>query len=267
MAHQLVDLTLRLHEEMPALPAHGRNPVHLSGTHTHESYAETGRRNPYNGDQVSFVNDFWLINGHSGTHMDAVWHADPTSTETIDVMPLHYGFGPAVWLDCSAATARDGAISSDDLDAAVGSGAGPIEPGDIVLLHSGWSRVADDDPQRYAQRLVGLSRCGAEWLRDKRVRTVGIDCVSVESPDTVGSATVHTNFLKPHVLPHDVGYREPIGIIENLTRIDRIPARRFLFCGLPLPFAGGTGSPIRAVAAVAADRDHGGPAGVDGSEG
>ncbi|MTD54663.1 cyclase family protein [Amycolatopsis pithecellobii] len=249
MNHHLVDLTLRLHEQMPALPAHGRNPVHLSGTHTHQSYAETARRNPYNGDRVSFVNDFWLINGHSGTHMDAIWHADSESAQTIDAMPLAYGFGPAVWLDCSAATERDGSITADDLDAAAGSGA--LEPGDIVLLHTGWSRVADEDPQRYVQRLVGLSRSGAEWLRDKRVRTVGLDSVSVESPDTVEFATVHTNFLKPHVLSAEVGYREPIGIIENLTGVDRIPAHRFLFCGLPLPFADGTGSPIRAVAAVA----------------
>jgi kynurenine formamidase len=41
---------------------------------------------------------------------------------------------------------------------------------------------------------------------------------------------------------------QPVAIIENLVGIDRIPSRRFKFCGLPLPFVELTGSPLRAIA-------------------
>jgi len=56
---------------------------------------------------------------------------------------------------------------------------------------------------------------------------------------------VHMNFLRPGGL----GAGQPvIAIIENLIGIDQIPTRRFRFSGLPLPFVGLTGSPIRAIA-------------------
>jgi kynurenine formamidase len=54
------------------------------------------------------------------------------------------------------------------------------------------------------------------------------------------------NYLRPGSLglaPDDF-----IAIIENLTGIDRIPAHRFEFVGMPLPLEGSSASPIRAIA-------------------
>ncbi|HZS32400.1 MAG TPA: hypothetical protein VFC42_03375 [Methylomirabilota bacterium] len=42
--------------------------------------------------------------------------------------------------------------------------------------------------------------------------------------------------------------RHDFVIIENLAHLDLVPASRFTFVGLPLPLAGGSGSPIRAAA-------------------
>jgi kynurenine formamidase len=39
-------------------------------------------------------------------------------------------------------------------------------------------------------------------------------------------------------------------IIENLANLDQVSRPRFTFLGLPLPLAGGSGSPIRAAALV-----------------
>jgi kynurenine formamidase len=39
-------------------------------------------------------------------------------------------------------------------------------------------------------------------------------------------------------------------IIEELANLDRLPAPRFQFVGLPLKIKGATGSPIRAVAII-----------------
>ncbi len=54
------------------------------------------------------------------------------------------------------------------------------------------------------------------------------------------------NFLRPASLGLD--RQEYILIYENLVNIQQIPDRRFTFAGLPIPFRGASGSPVRAVA-------------------
>jgi kynurenine formamidase len=39
-------------------------------------------------------------------------------------------------------------------------------------------------------------------------------------------------------------------LIENLVRLEDLPAEGFLFCCFPLKIAGGDGSPVRAVGIV-----------------
>jgi kynurenine formamidase len=56
------------------------------------------------------------------------------------------------------------------------------------------------------------------------------------------------NFLRPRSLGlPDEAY---ILIYENLRNISKIGRSRFTFSGLPIPFRGSTGSPVRAVAFV-----------------
>jgi kynurenine formamidase len=95
---------------------------------------------------------------------------------------------------------------------------------------------------------MGLNQAAGEWLRHRGARTVGIDNTTVETVAGAYESPVHMNFLRPGAL----GLREDdfIAIIENLVHIDRIRSHRFHFVGLPLPFAGGSGSPIRAIAVI-----------------
>jgi kynurenine formamidase len=121
-----------------------------------------------------------------------------------------------------------------------------IRPGDIVLIHTGWSRYYESDPRKYLDEHMGLTKGAGEWLRGRGARTVGIDCATVETTAGALSAPVHMNYLRPGSLglaPDDF-----IAIIENLTGIDRIPAHRFEFVGMPLPLEGSSASPIRAIA-------------------
>ena len=92
-----------------------------------------------------------------------------------------------------------------------------------------------------ARPLTGLSVRAAELLRDRGVKAVGTDCVGLDSGDGGhGELPAHRTLLPAGIL-----------IMENLANLWRIPEVSFLLA-LPLPIAGGTGSPIRAVAAFEA---------------
>ena len=43
---------------------------------------------------------------------------------------------------------------------------------------------------------------------------------------------------------------EKVSIYENLTNLDALPVKRFLFADFPLFLIGCTGSPVRAVALI-----------------
>lgn len=241
----LTDLTMVLREGIAAYPAHGRSVTQISPIQQHAHFDGKGRFNRYDGAGVSFAISQWVMCDQAGTHMDAPWHADRNSTLTVDRIPLRYGFGPAVWLDCTAVTVEDG-IGVEMLKTALAEAQVELRADDIVLLRTGASDRAIADPTGYGTTAVGLTKEASEWLRAAAIKTVGIDCVTIESKDTVATADVHTNFLNPAALGRDPD--DVIAIIENLVGLDHIPGHRFVFAGLPLPLEGAAGSPLRAVA-------------------
>lgn len=243
----ITDLTMPLREGIAAFGSHGRSVLELNPVMRHADFDGKGRFNNYDDAPISFAVTQWLLGDQAGTHMDAPWHANAASPLTADKIPLRYGFGPGIWIDCGAAM-DEGGVSVEILEAGLAAADAPLLPGDVVLLRTGSSDHADSNPNGYANRAVGLTRAAGEWLREAQVKTVGIDCVTIESRETAATADVHTNFLKPTAIGNDPG--DVIGIIENLVSLDAIPARRFLFSGLPLPLVGAAGGSIRAVAIV-----------------
>ncbi|WP_234058011.1 cyclase family protein [Microbacterium sp. NFH-22A-Y] len=248
MSRTVIDLTHVIREGMAGHPTHGRTPVKLVGSLNHWGYAHQERFNPYDGRRLSFQNEQWVMNGNTGTHMDSPFHGNPESEYSSERMPIEYGLGTAVWLDCSAAFGPDGQLTPEILEAAEAASKERVMRGDIVLLHTGWSQFYDSDPAMYLDHHMGLTREAGEWLRARGARTVGIDCSTVETTTGALTSPVHMNYLRPESLglaPDDF-----IAIIENMTNIDKIPAHRFEFVGLPLPLEGSSASPIRALAIV-----------------
>jgi kynurenine formamidase len=242
---KIIDLTMPLEEGMRGAPGHGRSPLYLSGTRNHNWYPLLNRINPYDEKPVSIHNEQILVCGHTGTHMDSCFHVDAQSEYTIDQIPVEYGFGDAVWLDVSHRFGSGAGITAKDLKDAEERSGTSIRRGDIVLVFTGWSEI--QNPVRYAAEHMGLTKDAGEWLREKGVRTVGIDTCNIDALHDV-RFPVHMNFLKPRSLglpDHDF-----IAIIENLININRIPRSRFLFSGAPIPYVGQTGGQIRALAIV-----------------
>ena len=105
---------------------------------------------------------------------------------------------------------------------------------EFVLLYTGWSRYWRD--ARYFGEYPVLSEDAAQWLIGRGLKGVGLDVIS---PDPVG-ATVFGNHL--------AFFRAGVVVIENLANLGPLVGRTFTFSCLPLAFANGDGSPVRAVA-------------------
>lgn len=236
---QLIDLTATVAEEMANHPSHGRSPVFLPGTRmNHDEAADTWRGKGV--EDMSLVNGFVLLAEHNGTHIDAPYHLHPDGI-TVEEVPLEECYGPAVWLDVSDVGAR-GAVGPAELEAAAADAGVEIRAGDAVLLRTGWDEHVPGDLDAYLSDHPGLSAAGAEWLRERDVTLVGIDCGNV---DVAGAVAFPAHRALMRDAPDDY-----VLIVENLRDVDAIPEHRFTFSAAPLPLEGSTASPIRAFAVV-----------------
>jgi kynurenine formamidase len=243
----VVDLTVEQYEGNCTHPVHGRTPLMFPGTGTHALTKRWGLTNPYDGSCLSVANEYVLITGHTGTHVDAPYHVDAKGM-SIEHVPCDRAMGPAVWLDLAPVATPKALLEAAQLEDAERRGGARIQPGDVVLLHTGWcDPAAQRSVRTYIEDAPALSRAAGEWLRARGIKALGVD---LPTPDQHGALDlpIHMNFLRPKSigLPDDAY----ILIYENLAHIATIPARRFTFVGLPIPFRGATGSPVRAVAYV-----------------
>ena len=114
------------------------------------------------------------------------------------------------------------AISSADIRLIAAIENVKIQSGDIVLLHTGWLRMAEKDPVRFMETEPGLSLDGAEYLANLGVSAIGADNHSLE----VYPAEAAEDFLPVH------GYllvQEGIHVLENIATEDLAKDRAYTF--------------------------------------
>ncbi len=220
----LVDLTHTLTPAMPVWPTHP-----LFCQEVIESYDR--------GDVA--CNHAIGMSEHTGTHFDAPLHF-VRGGGAIDSVSLHTFFGRMAKIDARDCAPNE-AVGVDRIKAFEATH-GVIENGDAVFFHFGWDRFwseLDDHPQ-FLSDWPGLSREATQYLLARGIRIAGSDCLSL---DCFGSVDfpAHKLLLGAGVL-----------IGENFARLGELPAFSFLIT-LPLPIASGSGAPLRAVAAFAAD--------------
>ncbi len=118
-----------------------------------------------------------------------------------------------------------------------------LQPGDAVIIHTGWGKLWGKDNARYMKSCPGIGVGAAEWLARQDPMLVGADNVPVEvspNPDPQISAPVHQIFLVVN----------GIHILENL-KLDELAAKRvneFAFVMQPLKLKGATGSTVAPIA-------------------
>jgi kynurenine formamidase len=191
-------------------------------------------------------------NEHGGTHLDAPVHF-AEGHWTVEQIPLDRLIGSAVVIDVSAASATnaDYQVSIADF-AAWEAKHGAIEPDTIVLIRTGFSRrwpdarsyLGTDEKGNGAVAKLhfpGLQPDAARWLVEKRVKAVGLDTASID----YGQSTLFES--------HRILYERNIPAFENLAALDALPPRGAIVYALPMKIKGGSGGPLRAIAAVPAE--------------
>jgi kynurenine formamidase len=202
------------------------------------------------------------LSTHVGTHIDALCHfssngklhggedADGLQTyggglERFTVDTIQPIFRRGVLLDIARQQGVevlpiDFVITPEHLDLAM-EGVG-VEPGDVVLLRTGWARYWNDAARFISQvKSPGPGLEGAQWLSARKIFAAGSETAPFEAVPSA-SLPVHVHLL----------VESGIHIIEclNLEELSASGAKEFLFVAAPLKIRGGTASPIRPVALV-----------------
>jgi kynurenine formamidase len=227
---KLLDLSRQLYPGMPIWPGHQR--AFMMVNQDHEGFKARL------GTDVGFEAHNWLLSEHTGTHTDAILEYVPGGA-SLDDMPLEYFYGEGICIDVSQVRYPD-FFTPEILSAALEASGQEIRPGDHVFLYTGHGERTFPSSE-YIERYPGLDRAGATWLAEAGAINIAIDQVAIDQSDDLTFAG------------HMVCGEYNIINTENLTNLDELVGKRFLYMGLPIPFANGTGSPIRAVAWVQED--------------
>jgi kynurenine formamidase len=134
-------------------------------------------------------------------------------------------------------------VTPEDLQQALAKQGVALQPGDAVLIHTGWGKLWGKENVKYQSTNPGIGVTTAEWLARQNPILVGADTSTVEvnpNPDRQLSLPVHQIMLVVN----------GIHLLENL-KLDELAAKRgyeFAFIVEPLKIQGGTGSSVAPIA-------------------
>lgn len=167
---------------------------------------------------------------HSGTHMDAPMHFE-VNTQTIDLVPLERCISEAWVVDLRAIQAKE-EITIDHLK----SIADKIDPGQSILLHTGWSKKLGTD--EYRNGLPRISKDLAAWLGKKGVNMLGVEPPSVADVNNINEVTeIHQILMQGDII-----------IVEGLCNLEALSHAKITLIALPLKVENGDGAPARVIA-------------------
>lgn len=134
-------------------------------------------------------------------------------------------------------------ITVQDLEDALKKQNVSLQPGDAVLINTGWHKLWAKDNARYVKSCPGIGVKAAEWLMAKEPILLGSDNWPVEvspNPDPQLSLPVHQLALVVN----------GVHLLENL-KLDELAQKgvhEFAFVMQPLKIQGGSGSTVAPVA-------------------
>jgi len=134
-------------------------------------------------------------------------------------------------------------ITVQDLQQALARQKLTLQPGDAVLIHTGWGKLWGKDNARYQAGAPGIGTAAAEWLARQDPMLVGSDNSAVEispNPNPQLLGPVHQIMLVVN----------GIHLLENM-KLDELAARQayeFALIVQPLKLQGATGSTVAPIA-------------------
>lgn len=182
---------------------------------------------------------------HSGTHVNAPLSFYPDGA-AIDEYPPETWVVPAAVIDVRRPCAADPdyCLSRSDVEQWEAR-IGPVPAGSCVLLHSGWSSRWQNGnayinlDNQGIPHYPGISPEAAHYLMEIRnAAGLGADTPGVDAGVDSGFSINRLVLERPRI------------VLENLTRLDQLPATGATLVIGVLPLAGGSGSPAAVTAFI-----------------
>ena len=209
-----------------------------------------------------FAEDTVVMPLHIGTHIDALCHAwceekmfngyrETTMRSTsgatrlgVEKMPPAVTRGLLIdMVRLRGRTMHVGeVISRQDIETCLSNTGLKVEPGDAVLLHTGWLASQLNNPDIDFNQEPGIDHEAGLWLARQDVALIGADNFAVEVlPFAAGTVfPVHQCVIRDFGIPLLEGL-----MLEQLAKTGRAD---FLFVAAALPIVGATGSPLTPLA-------------------
>ncbi len=185
---------------------------------------------------------------HGGTHLDAPIHFHKGGL-TADRIPIEQLIAPAVVIDISARTAKDAdyRLTVDDVQAWEKKN-GRIPRGAFVMLRTGWGvrwpnakvYLGDDTPGDASK--LHFPSYGVEsatlLVQERKVSALGADVASIDYGPSKDFKV------------HQIASAASVLGLENVARLEALPAKGATVIALPMKIEGGSGGPVRIIALI-----------------
>jgi kynurenine formamidase len=254
---KVFDLGMELYHGMPHVPIHSPFLYEMVREHGDLMY----------GEGVSAAVDIFGMSCHTGTHLDGLGHfaknlclrggqpaaEGQSKTEGIKrhgIQTVSPMLRRGVLLDVAATQGVETlmpnqTIGPNDLEAAARAAKLQVQPGDVVLVRTGWIHHWPDQRKYYSVQTgqPGLNLEAARWATDQGAVCIGSDNFAIEVTPTPNNAhPVHVHCL----VERGVHLLE----VANLEELSRTKTCEFLLLLVPMKIRGGTASPVRPLAVV-----------------
>ena len=220
---------------------------------------EFGQCAPFRMETISRYDErgpgwYWnniTVGEHTGTHFDAPVHwvtGRDLPNNTTDTLAVQNLVAPACVIDCSDEAANNGDyLLTVPVIEAWEVLHGKIPAGNWVLFRTDWSKRSG---AAYANVLAdgahtpGPDAAAVQFLVDRGALGFGVETIGTDA----GQAHLMNPMYPAHTLMHGAGRWG----LQCLCNLDQLPATGALIIAPPLKILGGSGSPLRVLALVAA---------------
>ena len=213
---------------------------------------------------VDFAGDVLTMVTQSGTHLcalshcwtdDTLWNGvghDKISSygaEWAGVENISTFCGRGVMLDIAKFKGVEHlglgeVVTVEDMEACAAAQGVAVEPGDVLLVRTGWHNVFENDRELWEQGCPGPDASCTAWLREKDVMAIGADNGAVE-------ADVRADPFPTRLRLHLTTLRD-LGVYMiatlDLEALAADEVYEFLFIAAPLRLPGATASPLTPLA-------------------
>lgn len=257
----IVELNFVWERNSPLLPLNPPFAISL-----HSSHKDTFGIVPQG---MAFAADMMFFSGqHGAPTIDAIGHIshdmklfgglDAATTEGaaglkqlgIEEYPKSRFLNRAVLLDVARfkgveSLAPGEEITAADLEATAKAAGVTIQPGDSVLIRTGYGKFFETDPQKYLGLRPGPGESAARWLTEKQVFLTGDDQLSYEVFPEGGTIFPAHRIL---IADHGIYIVENLNLEELSTALAARKTAEFLLVLNPPRLGGATGAPVNAFA-------------------